>query len=135
MSAFTEAVDNIFDNPELECDGSSDDVNSASTPPRNVTPQARNTPVNYAKRPYMTNGTFTLPSLASKLDSHDGQFLLMYDEVSMLLKMIDKDSKDSPTRQQFLTLADGKGIARTMATSGESHTKCTNMNFCGKNLY
>jgi hypothetical protein len=95
-------------------------------------PQMNQYSTPYSKRPYMVNGTFTMASLASKIDKHDGQYMLMYDEMSMLLKIINKDSNDSVLRQQFLTMANGDGIARSTSTAGEEYAATTNVNFCGK---
>lgn len=73
-----------------------------------------------------------MASLASKIDKHDGKFMLMFDEMSLLFKIIDKDAKDSPMRQIFLSLANGDGITRSTNTAGEEFIDSTNVNFCGR---
>jgi hypothetical protein len=147
MKAFTEAMDRIYDQPTAANDPSTSqdmftdtDICSTPLPHQGVPPNSLSTETTpllslpYDQRPYMSHGTFTLPALAAKINANNGRLLLLYDELGVLFNNINKGSKDAPIRQQFLTLADGGQIARTTATAGQSHTKNTNVNFCGESL-
>lgn len=137
MKVFTKAIDNIYDDEHQLSSNSL--LNNTLSPTSDRSILAPDTPppanvVPLSKRPYMTNAIFTMTSLASKIHRHNGQYMLLYDEMSLLFKNIDKDAKDSPMRQVFLSLANGDKLTRTTATAGEEFLPSTNVNFCGKNL-
>lgn len=115
MSVFNAAVERLHIQHET-CNSESqhDDLSGPSNPP------------------YMINSIFTMPGLSAKIDQNAGNFLLMYDEMSLLFKNIDRDSKDSPMRQVFLSLNNGSAITRSTRTSGEEAILRTHVNFCGK---
>lgn len=127
MGTFTKSIEAIYNTPahDESAHNTSTHDNSQSLFSKTIDSQP-------AGHPYMVNSVFTMPSLFAKIDKHDGNFLLMYDEMSLLFKNIDRDSKDSPMRQIFLSLANGDAITRTTSTAGEEIIPTTNVNFCGK---
>lgn len=81
--------------------------------------------------PYSINGTFTQAAMLAKLRV-DGSHLMIYDEISMLLKTIEANPKESNLRQMFLTMYGGGPIQRDTATCGSDYIPRTHVNFCGK---
>lgn len=67
----------------------------------------------------MINSIFTMAALSTKIEAHEGKFPLMYDEMSLLFKNIDKDLKGRPMRQIFSALTNGDPIGRVTGTNGE----------------
>ena len=113
MKVFTKAIEAIYS--EGEDDGTAGEL----AKPKHT-------------KPYMTNAIFTMASLASKIEWHNGKYLLMYDEMSLLFKNIDNNSKESPMRQVFLSMAQGDAMTRVTNTAGEEILESTHVNFCGK---
>ena len=74
----------------------------------------------------MTNAILTIAPLSSKIENRKGKYLLMYDKVSLLFKNPGNNANKSPTRQVFLSMAQGDAMTRF----GEEVLESTNANFC-----
>lgn len=123
MKVFAKSVHAMYDTPDESRSLFDTQLDAEAEPTRRL------------PGPYMINAVFTMPALFAKIDKHDGQYLLLFDEMTLLFKNIDKDSKDSPMRQIFLSLANGDSITRSTNTAGEEFIWSTNVNFSGEYMH